>query len=285
MISSAPARGLVGIAVLMVGCVLLAWGEEWTQMQKARKADQATKQEERSLGSGRQIFESRCASCHGLDGRGSERAPNIANDAKVQRRTDAALQRTIQDGIPGAGMPAFFTTDDITAKSVVAYVRFLQGKRGSALALGNAQSGQSLFFGKARCSECHMASGKGGFIASDLSAFVRTHSAEEIRRAITSPEESSKRSAVMLVKTSDGQQFSGVVRNEDNFSLQLQTLDGGFRLFLKSDVESVVRKAGALMPSDYATTLSAAEIDDLVRFLIRVGGPARVKAKEEDWEE
>jgi len=285
MISSAPARGLVGIAVLMVGCVLLAWGEEWTQMQKARKADQATKQEERSLGSGRQIFESRCASCHGLDGRGTERGPNIANDAKVQRRTDAALQRTIQDGIPGAGMPAFFTTDDITAKSVVAYVRFLQGRRESSRVLGNAQRGQGLFFGKARCSECHMVSGKGGFIASDLSAFVRTHSAEEIRRAITSPEESSKRSAVMLVKTSDGQQFSGVVRNEDNFSLQLQTLDGGFRLFLKSDVESVVRKAGALMPSDYATTLSAAEIDDLVRFLIRVGGPARVKAKEEDWEE
>jgi len=276
---------LVGIAVLMVGCALLAWGEEGTQMQKARKADHATKQEERSLGSGRQIFESRCASCHGLDGRGTERGPNIANDAKVQRRTDAALQRTIQDGIPEAGMPAFFTTDDITAKSVVAYVRFLQGRRESSRVLGNAQRGQGLFFGKARCSECHMVSGKGGFIASDLSAFVRTHSAEEIRRAITSPEESSKRSAVMLVKTSDGQQFSGVVRNEDNFSLQLQTLDGGFRLFLKSDVESVVRKAGALMPSDYATTLSAAEIDDLVRFLIRVGGPARVKAKEEDWEE
>lgn len=128
-------------------------------------------------------------------------------------------------------------------------------------------------------------SGKGGFIASDLSAFGRTHSAEEIRRAITSPAESSKGNVVTVVKTSNGQQFSGVVRNEDNFSLQLQTLDGGFRLLLKSDVESVVRKTDALMPSDYATTLSAAEIDDLVSFLVRVGGPARVKPKVEDWEE
>lgn len=285
MTSSTPARGLVGTAVLIVGCVLLVWGEGGTQSQQDRKAHQPTKQEERSVGSGRRIFESRCASCHGLDGRGTERAPNIANDAKLQRRTNAALQRSIQNGIPAAGMPAFSTMDDITARSVVAYVRLLQGKTLSSRAPGNAQRGQGLFFGKTRCSECHMVSGKGGFIASDLSAFGRMHSAEEIRRAITSPEESSKRSAVMLVKTSDGQQFSGVVRNEDNFSLQLQTLDGGFRLFLKSDVESVIRKAGPLMPSDYAATLSAGEIDDLVSFLVRVGGPARVKAKEQDWEE
>jgi len=285
MISSAPARGLVGIAVLMVGCVLLAWGEEWTQMQKARKADQATKQEERSLGSGRQIFESRCASCHGLDGRGTERGPNIANDAKVQRRTDAALQRTIQDGIPGAGMPAFFTTDDITAKSVVAYVRFLQGRRESSRVLGNAQRGQGLFFGKARCSECHMVSGKGGFIASDLSTFGPTQAVQEIRRAILLPAEGNKRGGAFEIQTRDGQSYSGVVRNEDNFSVQLQTLDGGLHLFMKSEVESMTRREDSLMPTDYASTLSAGDIDDLVSFLIRVGGPARKKAQEEQFEE
>jgi cytochrome c oxidase cbb3-type subunit III len=283
--ASSAARGLVGIAVSMVGCVLLALGEGGTQSQQDRKADQATKLEARSLGFGRRVFESRCASCHGLDGRGTERAPNIANDAKVQRGTDAALQRTIQNGTPGTGMPAFSTMDDPTAKSVVAYVRFLQGRKRSALTTGNAKRGQTLFFGKARCSECHMANGKGGFIASDLSIFGRTHTTEEMRQAIISPPDGDPRSAVLVVKTSDGQQFSGVMRNEDNFSLQLQTLDGGFHLFLKSEVESVARKTGALMPSDYAATLSAAEIDDLVSFLARIGGPSRVKPKDEDWEE
>jgi len=279
------ARGVAAIAVLVLGCVLVGWGEQGKQSQRPRKPDPTTKQGERSLALGRQIFESRCASCHGLDGRGTERAPNIATDAKVQRRTDAALRRTLQNGIPAAGMPAFPAMDDDTGNSVVAYVRLLQGKRESARTLGNAQRGRSLFFGKARCAECHMVSGKGGFIASDLSAFARTHPAEAIRRAITSPEESGRSGVVMMVKTRDGEQFTGLVRNEDNFSLQLQTLDGGFHLFLKSDVESAVLKARALMPSDYATTMSAAEIDDLVGFLIRVGGPARVKAKEEDWEE
>ena len=130
-----------------------------------------------------------------------------------------------------------------------------------------------------------MVSGQGGFIASDLSIFGRTHTTEEMRQAIISPPDRDPRSVIFVVKTRDGQQFSGLVRNEDNFSLQLQTLDGGFHLFLKSDVESVARKTGALMPSDYAATLSAAEINDLVSFLARIGGPSRVKPKDEDWEE
>ena len=130
-----------------------------------------------------------------------------------------------------------------------------------------------------------MVSGQGGFIASDLSIFGRTHTTEEMRQAIISPPDSDPRSAVLLVKTSDEQQFWGIMRNEDNFSLQLQALDGGFHLFLKSNVESVVRNPGALMPSDYAATLSAAEIDDLVSYLARIGGPSRVKPKDQDWEE
>ncbi|HXN54035.1 MAG TPA: c-type cytochrome [Candidatus Acidoferrum sp.] len=253
--------------------------------QGARKAEQNAPGVERTLEAGRQVFASRCAGCHGLDGRGTERAPAIATDARVQRRTDAALRRAIQNGVPAAGMPAFSMLDDATTKSLVAYVRFLQGKRQSSRAPGNAQRGQSLFFGKARCAECHMVKGKGGFIASDLSAFGSTHSAEETRRAILSPEGSGTRGEVMVVKTRDGQQFSGVVRNEDNFSLQLQTMDGGFQLFLKADVESAAREAGSLMPSDYASTLNSSEIDDLVSFVVRVGGPAREKVKVEDWEE
>jgi hypothetical protein len=35
--------------------------------------------------------------------------------------------------------------------------------------------------------------------------------------------------------------YSGRVRNEDNFSLQLQTLDGAFHLFMKSELRSFER--------------------------------------------
>ena len=127
-----------------------------------------------------------------------------------------------------------------------------------------------------------MVSGKGGFIASDLSTFGRTQAVEEIRRAILLPAEGNKRGGVLEIRTRDGQSNSGLVRNEDNFSVQLQTLDGRLHLFLKSEVESMMRRSDSLMPADYASTLSAGEIDDLVSFLIRVGGPAKRKPKEEE---
>jgi cytochrome c oxidase cbb3-type subunit 3 len=57
------------------------------------------------------------------------------------------------------------------------------------------------------------------------------------------------------------------VRNEDNFSLQLETLDGEFRLFLKPELNSFARQREPLMPSDYGSTFSA-ELNDLVAFLL-----------------
>ena len=53
------------------------------------------------------MFESVCATCHGLDGRGGERGPNVATRAEVQQLSDADTLRILQAGIPAAGMPAF----------------------------------------------------------------------------------------------------------------------------------------------------------------------------------
>src|SRR4029077_10031920 len=57
--------------------------------------------------SGRKTFESVGAACHGLDGRGGERGPNIATRAEVQGLTDEETFQILQSGIPAAGMPAF----------------------------------------------------------------------------------------------------------------------------------------------------------------------------------
>src|SRR5207237_2155135 len=71
-----------------------------------------------ALAEGRQAFDTRCAGCHGLDGRGGERAPDIATRSAVQGRSDANLTRIIRNGIPRAGMPGFGSLDDGTAKSL-----------------------------------------------------------------------------------------------------------------------------------------------------------------------
>src|SRR6266850_728632 len=38
-----------------------------------------------STASGQAVFASSCASCHGLDGRGGERAPGVVGNTRVQR--------------------------------------------------------------------------------------------------------------------------------------------------------------------------------------------------------
>ena len=66
----------------------------------------------------------------------------------------------------------------------------------------------------------------------------------------------------------DSQKLSGIIRNEDNFSLQLQSFDGSFHLLNKSDVNKFEFLPDPIMPKDYGTTLSSSEIDDLVSYLV-----------------
>jgi cytochrome c oxidase cbb3-type subunit 3 len=249
-----------GLSRLCAGCVLLMN----LQLQVAQSRTQGTSQ---PVPKGQATFSSVCASCHGLDGRGSERAPNIAQKPEVQRLSDEALARIIAEGVPGTGMPAFRSLPTPDAKAVVAYLRILQGATKATFLRGNPERGKEVFFGKGRCSECHMVAGNGGFIASDLSDYARTHSVEEVRSAITEPAPLLEGRAV-LATTRDGQKYAGRLRNEDNFSVQLQTLDGAFHFLSKTDLARLEPDSRILMPSDYGSTLSAAELDDLVSYLL-----------------
>jgi cytochrome c oxidase cbb3-type subunit 3 len=154
---------------------------------------------------------------------------------------------------------------------VVLYVRSLQGRGEAGRLPGNPEAGKGLFFGKAGCAECHMVAGAGGFIGSDLSNYAATESAQEIRDAILHPEaKADPAKKAVLVTTMSGEQLTGIARNEDNFSLQLQTLDGSFHLFTKTDLKSVEHQDRSLMASDYGSRLSRVELNDIVSYMMSV---------------
>jgi cytochrome c oxidase cbb3-type subunit III len=226
-------------------------------------------QSERPIAEARQTFDNRCAGCHGLDGRGGERAPDIATSQKTQNRTDAAIAQIISNGIPAGGMPSFNSLDAPTIRAVVKYLRVLQGKGEAAAMPGDPAAGKTIFYGKARCAGCHLAAGAGGFLGPDLSSFARRRPPEEIRDAITKPATllGPGRSEVTVTPRS-GQPISGVLRNEDNFSLQLQSPDGAFHSVIKTDIASITQSSKPLMPVDYGTTLNSRELNDLVSFLM-----------------
>jgi len=277
-----PLRPIMQFLVaLSVACGLLAWSQSSPRSAHQRDLKLVSTR-------GKQTFASTCAGCHGLDGKGGERAPNIAESPKVQRLSDSQIFRIIENGIPGTGMPAFHSLESSQIRAVVAYLRALQGTKKTIKLPGDPERGQTVFFGKAGCSGCHMVAGQGGFIASDLSAYARTHGAEEIRGTIIKPTPSDDRQARLVTATvRDGQKYIGRVRNEDNFSLQLQALDGTFYFVAKSDLERLESSSETLMPSDYGSTLSPDELNDLVSYLMRVanvdklGAPAKVN----EWEE
>jgi cytochrome c oxidase cbb3-type subunit III len=221
---------------------------------------------------GHQLFESACAGCHGLDARGGERGPDIATRQSIVQLTDTEIMGILKAGRPAAGMPPFDSLGSEKLKALLAYLRSLQGKGSAATPVtGDPRNGKALFFGTARCSECHMIQGSGGFLGRDLSSYGATLSPADIRSNIVrSGNNPGKANKTAVITLRDSRKFSGVIRNEDNFSIQLQALDGAFHFLNRAEVAQVEFLPEPIMPANYATTLKPSELDDLVSYLVAV---------------
>lgn len=225
---------------------------------------------------GQRLFASRCAGCHGLDGRGSDKAPSIAGSAKVQHLSDDQISSIISNGVAGTGMPAFRTLKPAQIVSLTGYLRVLQGKASARTLPGDRERGKTIFAGKGGCSSCHTISGEGGFIGPDLSTYGASLSAESILKSLLAssriPPAGYKPAAVTA---RDGTRIEGVVRNEDNFSVQLQSADGDFHFFEKSHALKVEYLAHSLMPTNYGDRLTRDELNDLISYLMSTAPPSK----------
>jgi cytochrome c oxidase cbb3-type subunit III len=203
----------------------------------------------------------------------------------VQRLSDQQLAKIVSNGVAGTGMPAFQTLGDDKVRQIVSYLRVLEGKQGSRSVPGDANRGKEVFFGKGECSSCHRIYGAGGFLGPDLSTYSPGMSAQAILDAILAADRVVPTGyRLAIVTTRDGRRLEGIARNEDNFSLQLQTKDGSFHFFEKSDLESVERPNQPLMPTNYRQRLSPDELNDLVNYLVNGGvsqKPARISQNDE----
>ena len=121
---------------------------------------------------GKNLFESSCAVCHGLDGGGGEHAPDIGRASAAKSKSDSELARIFRDGIPSKGMPAFRSLGDPKLRSILSYLRLLQAKnKGSRLTPEILSDGKQLFFGKGQCADCHAMHGEGHFLSTDSERF------------------------------------------------------------------------------------------------------------------
>jgi cytochrome c oxidase cbb3-type subunit III len=240
--------------------------------QGAKRSGSEQRANDAVPGAAEQAFASNCAGCHGLDGRGGERGPDIVTPFNIRQLSDSQILQILQKGVTRTAMPSFSHLGDQTLRSLVSHLRTLQRDRATATLPGDARRGKRLFFGKAGCSGCHMVHGEGGFFAADLTAYAVGLSADKIHDAIVFPNrdlDPSKRT--VLATLPSGKTLEGIARNEDNFSIQLLTQDGTLHLLPKSALSGLSYRNESPMPADYGSRLSATEVEDLVNYLSSLG--------------
>src|SRR5260370_11956306 len=118
-------NGALKVATLSGLLALLSTGD--VQGQNPPRAPMASE----SQTAGRQVFATRCASCHGTTANGGEFAPSIGD--RVPLRKDDELARLLHDGL-SSGMPAFPDLIDQERTNLIGFLRTLQPSHGAAMA-------------------------------------------------------------------------------------------------------------------------------------------------------
>lgn len=242
-----------------------------------------------AIDQGRTLYNSTCTACHGPNGAAGEIGPGLAIAGRsYSRNSDAQIFDAIKNGIPSTLMPAQqgkLSDDDIW--KITAYVKGLRGTAIDAPAPGDVAQGEAIFWGKGQCGSCHMVNGRGNIIGPDLSNLAGTRKTNSIIAALTKENhrvygpggaqphtlEPLSSYRVVDVTTRSGNTIRGVLRNEDNFSMQILGMDQKLYLLNRSTLKSVTYEPKSLMPTDYDKRLSKEEFNDLLAYLTRLASP------------
>jgi cytochrome c oxidase cbb3-type subunit III len=229
---------------------------------------------------GRKLFDADCSGCHGPEGRGGSRGPDLAGGHSKHGDSDSAVFGTIAKGLPDTGMPAFRLRDE-EVWDVISFLRSLR-ETGPADPL-KVEEGKNIFFGRGDCSRCHMLNGQGGRLGPDLSNTDSPMTPNYLARAIRDPgsglpvdksafagigADRLKKYAKVTLIYPDGTSITGVRLNEDSFSVQLMDPEERIHLVLKQDLKQVVHDQGSMMPAYDEKMLSDAELENLVVFVM-----------------
>lgn len=134
---------------------------------------------------------------------------------------------------------------------------------------GDVRRGQVVFNSeKTACATCHAIGYLGGKVGPDLTSIGQIRTERDLLEAVIYPSASFVRSyEPVIVSTSDGEEYSGVLANETTSELQL-TLGANANMRLaRADVVEIRPGTVSVMPSGLDTQLTRQELADLLAFL------------------
>jgi len=232
---------------------------------------------------GEQLFTIHCAVCHGQKGEGGK-GPTLAVPRLVRAPTFKSLIEVMRDGIPGTEMPDS-GLEEAKIRQIAVYVRQL-GRQPGGPVTGDPRAGEQLYWGKGRCSACHVLNGRGTPIGPALSDVGARRGAPYLRTSLIDPEadvpkgEQPYREEISIptnflqveVRTKDGRDIFGVRVNEDTFSIQIRDLSGHTYSLFKSELIHIEKQWGKSLMPGYSNTFSKRELNDIVAFLTLLRG-------------
>jgi alcohol dehydrogenase (cytochrome c) len=228
-----------------------------------------------AVAAGKSVFDATCIACHGASGVGTERAPALDTGRFTHGGEDFEVFQTIQKGVSGTQMPAFAALSPEQLWQLVSYVRGLSRVSSTTTTVptnGDAGRGEQLFFGAGECSSCHEVNGRGVPLAPDLSE-IGKQTPDSIAAGI---EHQLRPARFVLGRTveryvdvtlQDGARLQGLLKNEDSFSVVLQSLAGDYRLLERRRIRTVTNSARTLTPTNPGQRLSVEQRADLLAYL------------------
>lgn len=263
----------------IVAAVLLGATTLWAQEKNPYAGDA------KAARLGESQFRINCAFCHGLGAKGGGRGPDLTRAQKKHGSSDEEIFHTISDGVPGTAMPANGTTGQgvgMTPEEIWQVITYIRSVEKKTTPVGDAQRGNALFHGGPGCATCHMVNGKGGRLGPDLTSVGAARSVDSLSESVRNPNqrlawglmESTKEFpqeylSITLV-TQSGEKISGVVLNEDNFSVQMMDTREQIHLFEKEKLKLCEISRESLMPAYDTKTLSDKDLQDIVAYLVSV---------------
>jgi alcohol dehydrogenase (cytochrome c) len=220
---------------------------------------------------GRGVFELHCGGCHGGDGPGGERGPDVVTPGLARRRSDARFREIVTGGLIDRGMPPF----DLSAADLDRLTTFYRSRTapaGESPVAGDVAAGRKFFLGKNSCGACHAPGLTDQMVGPDLSVIAAEKTLPQIEQALKEPGRTPAAGyEVVTVKLKSGGPLRGFLRNESAFSLQLQDFRGAMRFVRREDVSAVERDRASVMPAFLG---SDADWRNLLAYLTRLEGSA-----------
>ncbi len=277
MARSTDVRAWAKKRLLALLAVLLAF---WITAQVAKPAPQKEEKETKNplagnpeaIPQGKSLFRLSCGFCHGLDGRGGRRGPDLGTGRWTHGASDGAIFKTITDGVAGTEMPAN-DLQDAEVWAIISYLRSL-GAGSSTPITGNREEGEKIFFGSGLCGQCHMVKGKGGRLGPDLSRIGVARAVRHLIESLRQPDkEITPGFETVTVVTRDGRRITGIRKNEDTFSVQLMDDKEQLHLLLKKNLREVMSDdKKSLMPGYNTRMLDDKQLQDLLAYMDSLRG-------------